>query len=270
MLPMPHSSISSVTQGAIVVSLVSHGHGAMVSNLLRELAACGAAGTSGIARVVLTQNLSEPEPVEPVGGWPFVLELRRNAAPQGFSRNHNAALAQASEPYFCVLNPDVALLGENPVPALLQALGRTGAGLAYPQQLDGAGAIQDSEREVPTPWTLMQRYLLRRKETRAEWVNAAFWLVRREAWLQLGGLDVRYFMYCEDVDFCLRLRLAGWKLARANCSVLHAGERGSHRRARHFLWHVGALLRLWRSPVFWRARPLLQRMSATELRASDM
>ena len=41
MLPMPHSSISSVAQGAIVVSLVSHGHGAMVSNLLRELAACG-------------------------------------------------------------------------------------------------------------------------------------------------------------------------------------------------------------------------------------
>jgi GT2 family glycosyltransferase len=34
--------------------------------------------------------------------------------------------------------------------------------------------------------------------------------VRRDAWDAMGGFDERYFMYCEDVDLCLRLRLAGW------------------------------------------------------------
>lgn len=266
---MPHSPIFSAPPGAIVLSVVSHGHGAMVLRLLQELAACCAKGSCGIARVVLTQNLPEPEPIAPVGGWPFVLELRRNAQPQGFSTNHNAALAQAEEPYFCVLNPDVELLGGNPFPALLQALDRTGAGLAYPQQVDACGAIQDSEREVPTPWSLLRRYMVRRKESRAEWVNAAFWLVRREAWQQVGGLDTDYFMYCEDVDFCLRLRLAGWRLARTASRVQHAGQRDSHRRLQPWLWHMRALWRLWRSPVFWRARPLLQRMTAAELAFSE-
>lgn len=265
---MPHPPIFQALPGAIVLSVVSHGHGAMVQRLLLQLAACGAEGC-GLVRVVLTQNLPEPEPVAPAGGWPFVLNLRCNAQPQGFSSNHNAALAQASESYFCVLNPDVQLLYGNPFPALLQALGHTGVGLAYPQQVDEAGAVQDSEREVPTPWSLARRYMSKRKEARAEWVNAAFWLVRREAWLQSGGLDTGYFMYCEDVDFCLRLRLAHWRLVRAEATVEHAGQRDSHRFSMHCQWHVRALFRLWRSSVFWRTRPVLRRMSAVELNSIE-
>lgn len=34
--------------------------------------------------------------------------------------------------------------------------------------------------------------------------------VRRAAWEGAGGFDERYFMYCEDLDLCLRLRLGGW------------------------------------------------------------
>lgn len=34
--------------------------------------------------------------------------------------------------------------------------------------------------------------------------------VRREAWDEVGGFDPKYFMYCEDLDLSLRLRLAGW------------------------------------------------------------
>lgn len=267
---MPHPQILSAPSSSIVLSVVSHGHGAMVLRLLQELAACGAAGSCSISRVVLTQNLPEPEPPAPAGGWPFALEVRRNAQPQGFSSNHNAALAEAQEPYFCVLNPDVGLLGRNPFPALLRSLARVDAGLAYPRQVNANGAVQDSEREVPTPWTLVRRYVARRHESRAEWVNAAFWLVRREAWVQLGGLDAGYFMYCEDVDFCLRLRLANWRIARAEACVQHAGQRDSHRRLVHGVWHVKALLRLWRSPVFWRARPMLRQLTAAELTFSDV
>jgi GT2 family glycosyltransferase len=36
--------------------------------------------------------------------------------------------------------------------------------------------------------------------------------IRREAWDAAGGFDHRYFMYGEDLDLCLRLRLAGWEI----------------------------------------------------------
>ena len=37
-------------------------------------------------------------------------------------------------------------------------------------------------------------------------------LVRRVAWDAVGGFDARYFMYSEDLDLSLRLRLAGWRI----------------------------------------------------------
>ena len=262
----PTAAFGSMPADAIVLSVVSHGHGALVQHLLHGLARLGGAE---VTRVVLTQNLPEQEPTPPAGGWPFELQVRCNAVPQGFAANHNAALAHADEAFYAIVNPDVEWLGCNPFPALLQALRSVQAGLAYPLQLDAAGKLQDSEREVPTPWSLLQRYLAGRREMRAEWVNAAFWLVRREAWQTLGGFDTRYFMYCEDVDLCLRLRLAGWLLARADAVVEHAGQRDSHRRRRHALWHIRSLCRLWASPVFWRSRPLLRRMSAASLTMTE-
>jgi len=69
----------------------------------------------------------------------------------------------------------------------------------------------------------------------------------------MGGFDERYFMYCEDVDLCLRLRLAGLRLVRAPVSVVHAGRGASRRSAVHLAWHVRSLLRLWCSRSFWAA-----------------
>ena len=64
------------------------------------------------------------------------------------------------------------------------------------------------------PWTRRYRQLdvdptLPRD---VDWVSgAAVWL-RREALDDIGGWDERYFMYMEDVDLCLRLRRAGWRV----------------------------------------------------------
>ena len=248
------NSFSSLSH-SLVVSVVSHGHGPLVQALLNELAGLSAAT---VRRVVLTQNLPEAEPEAPPTGWPFVLQVVKNTVPAGFGVNHNRALASAKEPFVCVLNPDIGLGAQDPFAALAQAAAQPGAGCAYPVQLDTQGRLQDSERELPTPRALWRRRLLGRGDTRVDWVNAACLVLPQPVWQKLGGFDEAYFMYCEDVDLCLRVRLAGWTLVRVPAQVVHAGQRASHRRWSHLQWHVRSLWRLWRSPVYGRARLLLR------------
>lgn len=231
----------------MVVSVVSHGHGTYVQRLLKELAQ---EGGDIISRVVLTLNIPEDAPRPPDTGWPFVLEVRRNSHPEGFGRNHNRALADAVESFVCVLNPDVGLSGRGAFDVLAAQAALPGVGCAYPQQVDERGMVQDSERELPSPRALWSRRVLRRRETRVDWVNAACLVLPQAVWHSLGGFDEGYFMYCEDVDLCLRLRRAGWSLARAPVRMVHSGQRASSRRWDHLRWHVVSLLRLWRSPAY--------------------
>ena len=227
----------------------------MVQALLNDLARISAAT---VRRVVLTQNLPEAEPEAPPMGWPFVLQVVKNTVPAGFGANHNRALSGAAEPFVCVLNPDVGIDGLDPFAALTLAAAQPGAGCAYPEQVDAQGRRQDCERELPTPQALWCRRILGRSETRVDWVNAACMVLPQPVWRAVGGFDEAYFMYCEDVDLCLRVRLGGWALVRVPARVVHNGQRASHRRWSHLRWHVRSLLRLWRSPVYGRVRLLVR------------
>ena len=240
--------------GGLAVSIVSHGHGAQVSDLLHQLARlCG----TSITRVVLTINTPEPglPPPAPEGGWPFAVEVVHNARPQGFGANHNCALAQAPEGFVCILNPDVVLLTEagDVMASLRQAAASASAGIAYPVQVDSAGIEQESRRELTTPLSLLRRRLLGHKQQRTDWVNAACIVLPTHVWHEIGGFDERFFMYCEDVDLCIRVQLAGWSMVAVPVHIVHAGERASSRRWTHFRWHVQSLCELWRSPAYAKA-----------------
>lgn len=232
---------------SLVVSVVSHGHGGMVRSLLQEIADVSA---GVVTRVVLTINIAEQPACSFEGAWPFLLELRFNEQPLGFGQNHNAALRDATEDFLCVLNPDVGLGGADPFSALMQSAAGAPEGCSYPIQVDEQGRIQDSERSLPTPLALLRRRVLGQSEARVDWVNAACLMFPRRLWQMIQGFDTSYHMYCEDVDLCLRVRLAGFPLKKAACTLLHSGTRASHRKWKHLRWHVGSLLRLWNSPAY--------------------
>lgn len=58
--------------------------------------------------------------------------------------------------------------------------------------------------------------LYREKDNEAsfecDWLSGCFLFVRREAWEQMGGFDEGFQKYFEDVDFCARIRAAGWSV----------------------------------------------------------
>ncbi len=242
------SSIEMPFQGSLALSVVSHAHGSQVRQLLADLSQVE---DGLISRVVLTLNVPEPMLAAiSEEHFPFILDVRRNEHPLGFGRNHNRALQDAPEGYVCVLNPDVRLENSKLFHWLAMYAAKPRVGCAYPGQVDELGVLQDSERELPTPAALWRRRVLGKKELRADWVNAACMVLPREAWAAVGGFDERYFMYCEDVDLCLRLRQAGYLLVQAPVQIVHSGQRASRRRWDHLRWHVASLLRLWRSPVY--------------------
>ena len=233
----------------MTVSIVSHGHEKLVAELLRQLAATGA---GEIEQVVVTHNLPAPRSATAPSDWPFTLTELFNPDPLGFGANHNRAFGHCTTDFFCVLNPDITLPDPSIWRALLQQARQPGVGCAYPRLLEPDGRPQQNEREAVTPLSLLRRHLLKAPPRRTDWASGAYWVVPAAAWRALGGFDERYFMYCEDADFCLRLQLAGWRLARADAAAGHAAAWASRRPGQAMGWHLRSLLRLWGSPVLWR------------------
>ena len=74
-----------------------------------------------------------------------------------------------------------------------------------------------------------------------DWVSGASMMIRRRVLADIGGMDEDFFLYFEEVDFCRRARLAGWKCWFVpNSRVVHlegasTGIRASSkRRARYW------------------------------------
>jgi N-acetylglucosaminyl-diphospho-decaprenol L-rhamnosyltransferase len=78
-------------------------------------------------------------------------------------------------------------------------------------------------------------------------------LLRTSAYREAKGFDERFFMYCEDVDLCLRLQIAGWKLQVATDTIVHhEAQRDSHSSLQALVWHLTSFVKLWTSEAFWK------------------
>ena len=98
----------------------------------------------------------------------------------------------------------------------------------------------------------------------AQWVSGACFLVRRDAWVALGGFDESYFMYVEDVDLCWRAGRAGWKVAFDPAGrVTHAqGASSDLRPYRMIVEHHRSLLRFYRRTTTGAAAALVPLVAA--------
>lgn len=248
-LSAPACAIGESRPASVTVSIVSHEHDQLIAKLMAQL--CEVHGGL-IAHVVLTHNLRAEAVPTPAEGWPFKLTQVFNEKPAGFGTNHNRAFELCRTKFFCVLNPDIELCDASVWPRLLQCMADPDVGCAYPSLLNADGTRQENEREVVTPLALVRRHLLKSPQRRADWASAAFWLVSARAWRSIGGFDESYYMYCEDVDFCLRLQMAGWKLARADTTAVHDAGWSSRQIGAYLVWHLTSLMRLWLQPTLRR------------------
>ena len=226
----------------VTTSIVSHGHGQMVARLVDDLFAC-----PEVLRIEITQNVSE----EVAYSSDPRLDVRGNAAQRGYGANHNTALADATTPFVCVLNPDIRLQG-NPFPALLRSFDDQSVALSAPKIVSPDGLTEDSARRFPTFCSLAAKAFGKDDGTYSDttdifnpdWLAGMFLLMRREVFAKVGGFDEGFYLYYEDVDLCWRLRRAGYHIAQdRSVSVMHDARRESRRSLRFAKWHLASMAR---------------------------
>jgi len=240
---------------AICLSVVSHRQGKLLDHLLADLADHTARGS--VRQVIVTVN-DATDGWQPPSPYPGLDVIPRHR-PLGFGANHNRAFLRCRQPYFAVVNPDIRIDGD-PFTPLLRALEADPlCELAVPVQANALGERETFARPLPTPWNVVMRRLIAARRigvspVRApQWVAGAFMLWRSARYQALGGFDERYFLYCEDVDICLRLQLEGLRFAVVEeARVIHDARRDSRRSLRLLARHAASLTKLWCSPVFWR------------------
>ncbi len=173
------------------------------------------------------------------------VRLLAQAENLGYSRGNNLGLKAASGRYLLVLNPDTEVMGDAlaQMTAYMEAHPRVG--LLGPQLVSADGAIQSTRRRFPAlataffestwlqplaPRSLLKHYYAQDLPDDAisevDWVMGAALMVRREAYEQVGGFDEGYFMYSEEVDWCRRLKAAGWQVVYFPAAriIHHAGR----------------------------------------------
>jgi N-acetylglucosaminyl-diphospho-decaprenol L-rhamnosyltransferase len=152
---------------------------------------------------------------------------------RGFAAANNRGLEVVEAEWILFLNPDTRILSGTleQLVSLLRA--RPTVGLAGVRQIDEDGVMDPTMRRFPNAlrslsvslggerlplrasW-LGERVLatdLYDRETVCDWTVGSFMLARKAAIDDVGGLDERFFIYCEETDLCLRLSQAGWRVA---------------------------------------------------------
>jgi GT2 family glycosyltransferase len=249
----------------VSVVVVTHDSVADIGACLTSLRA---ARHESMLEVIVVENASNDGTAELVAERFPEVRLIRKTLRSGFSTNCNIGASAASGKYVLLLNPDT-VVRTGTLRALVDYLDRhadvaaVGPRLVYPD-----GRPQPSARRFPTVKAVVvrrspARVLLRNSgverahlmleehstERDADWLLGAAILMRADALHELGGLDERYRLYCEDIDLCWRLHRAGWRVRYyPEAVVVHALAETTRK---HFFtvktwWHLRSMARFVR------------------------
>lgn len=184
--------------------------------------------------------------------------LIANRQNRGFAGAANQGIRALRHPQILLLNPDAIL--ETPIEPLVRALDDERVGAVAGRLVDREGVPQQgfNVRGFPAPVTLAFEVLGLNRIFPKNKVNAryrppldtqkcqevdqpagAFLLIRRNAWEAVGGFDETFYpIWFEDVDFCRRLKLSGYRILYVPAAC--ARHTGGHSAA-ELPWHARQL-----------------------------
>lgn len=185
------------------------------------------------------------------------IELVRLPKNVGFAKAANTGLKRAQGKYIFLTHAGVFFL-KNEFPKMIDYLEtHPQVGLLGPRLIiDGKGTIQDSCRRYPTfliplyrrfPLKYLSkarkevnRYLMNdfnHKEIKnVDWLVSSALLIRKKALKEVGLMDERFFLYCEDIDWSKRFWQKGWYVIYfPHATLFHDYQRPSAQKG--FSWY---------------------------------
>lgn len=217
-------------------------------DLLRRAVESALASTGVDVRVIVVDNGSDP-PAE-VPPDPRV-EVVRNETNLGVAPARNQGVSRATAELCCLLDSDARLWPDSLHRMAGAVLSSPDVALAAPVFTDqapeaSAGRAPGAARKLARGLNLTDTYAAVRRTTAdsfwdVDFAIGACQLFRRAAFDDIGGLDTSYFYGPEDVDFCLRLKEAGWRVVQVRAAGCDHPPRRRHRH----LWTAGGARHAW-------------------------
>lgn len=178
----------------------------------------------------------------------------------GFAYGMNRGLSAATGRFRAIVNPDVKIQsGLAEMLAFMKANPQVGA--IGPRTVNVDGVLQDTVRAYVSLQSLFLRTFKRvvgRKKALLEttmdytkvqtvdWVSGAFILVREEVYRLTNGLSDDYFLYAEDLDWCTRIRKAGYEVVYfPKATIVYEGTRSARRSFKYAKIFLKSHLRYW-------------------------
>ncbi len=217
--------------------------------------------------IIVVDNASSDGSSEMVASEFPSVRLIHSGGNLGFAKANNIGMRLSRGRYLGLVNSDVEVL-DDCLSRLIEGMdNHPRIGMSGPFVFGGDGKIQRSCRGFPGVWNMFCRCLAldhifpscrlfngyqllhwkQDSERAVDILSGCFWLARREAVEQVGGLDEGFFMYGEDMDWCRRFHNAGWELrflpsARA---IHYGGASSANAPLRFFVEKQRADLQYW-------------------------
>lgn len=210
----------SVSFPSLTIIIVTKGMSGLLETCLRQIPPALKQLKNRVKEttVVVVDNHTPVPLIPPYCG--LNLTRLRFDSEMSFSAANNAAFASHPADYVLLLNNDVFLhpdvLFSMWDAMTLNNVGIVGTRLLFPDgrvQHAGVTLSGDSDGGGLHIGYNLNPELCPKVITFPQAVTGACMLVKKEVWSNLGGLDETYHFGGEDIDFCLRARLAGWKIA---------------------------------------------------------
>jgi GT2 family glycosyltransferase len=200
------------------------------------------AATGDLAiQVIVVDNASRDGSVAWLRQHRPEVELIANRENVGFGRANNQALPLVRGDFVLLLNTDAFVSPDTFEKTLAWMRAHPSCGVLGVRLVGRDGTQQPSCRFFPTP---LNTFLLRTGLARfapwvpgidaprwdpavsqdCDWVPGCYYLMPRAVVDEVGLFDPRYFLYCEEVDHCKRVKQAGWTVHYfAGTTVVHLG-----------------------------------------------